>query len=72
MSGSAEAGTCSASSRAAYWNEGMEKEAAQEWEIFHQLAGNAKTAHSIHQAFQRGGAKGVFEFQLRDDLPPAS
>jgi hypothetical protein len=53
---------------AAYWYKGMEKEAAQEWGVFHQLAGDTKTARSIHQAFQRGGAKGVFEFQLKDDL----
>lgn len=53
---------------AAYWLKGREKEAAQEWEMSHQLAGDTKTARSIHLAFQRGGAKGVFEFQLSDDL----
>ena len=53
---------------AAYWYKGMEKEAAQEWEMSYQLGGDTKTARSIRQAFQRGGAKGVFEFQLADDL----
>jgi TolB-like protein/DNA-binding winged helix-turn-helix (wHTH) protein len=53
---------------AAYWYKGMEKEAAQEWEMFHQLAGDTKSARLIHQAFQRGGTRAVFEFQLKDDL----
>jgi TolB-like protein/DNA-binding winged helix-turn-helix (wHTH) protein len=52
----------------AYWNKGMEKEAALEWEASYQLAGDTKTARSIHQAFQRGGVRGVFEFQLGEDL----
>ena len=53
---------------AAYWNKGMEKEAAQEWEMFFQLAGDTKKARLMHQAVQRGGARAVFEFQLDDDL----
>jgi hypothetical protein len=53
---------------AAYWGKGMEKEAAQEWEMYYQLAGDTKTARSIHQAFKSGGARAVFEFQLSDDL----
>jgi tetratricopeptide (TPR) repeat protein len=53
---------------AAYWGKGMEKEAAEEWETSYQLAGETETARSIHQAFKNGGAKGVFEFQLSDDL----
>jgi TolB-like protein/DNA-binding winged helix-turn-helix (wHTH) protein len=53
---------------AAYWGKGMEKEAAQEWGTYYQLAGDTKTARSIHQAFQRAGARAVFEFQLNDDL----
>ena len=53
---------------AAYWSKGMEKEAAREWEMSHQLAGDTKMARAIHEAFQHGGAKEVFEFQLRDDL----
>jgi TolB-like protein/DNA-binding winged helix-turn-helix (wHTH) protein len=53
---------------AAYWFKGMEKEAAQEWEMFHQLAGDTESARLIHQAFQRGGIRAVFEFRLSDDL----
>ena len=53
---------------AAYWNKGMEKEAAQQWEVSYQLAGDAKIARSIHQAFKGGGARAVFEFRLKDDL----
>ena len=52
----------------AYWYKGIEKEAAQEWEMFHQLAGDTESARSIHQAFQRGRIRAVFEFQLKDLL----
>ena len=53
---------------AAYWLKGMEKEAAQELEISHQLAGETQAARAVHEAFQRGGMKAVFELQLSDDL----
>ena len=53
---------------AAYWFKGMEKEAAQELEISHQLASEKQTARSVHEAFRRGGMRAVFELQLSDDL----
>jgi tetratricopeptide (TPR) repeat protein len=53
---------------AAYWYKGMEKEAAQEWEMLHQLAGDTESAGLVHQAFKSGGARAVFEFQLNKDL----
>jgi tetratricopeptide (TPR) repeat protein len=53
---------------AAYWYKGMAKEAAQEWETFHQFAGDTESARLIHQAFERDGIRGVFESQLSDNL----
>lgn len=48
----------------AYWLKGMEKEAAQEWETSRQLAGGKGSARALHQAFERGGLRAVFELQL--------
>jgi len=48
----------------AYVQKGMEKEAAQEWEVSLQLAGNKEAALEVHQAFERGGLRAVFEWKL--------
>ncbi len=53
---------------AAYWFKGMEKEAAQELEMSDQLAGEKQAARAVHEAFQRGGMRGVFELQLSNNL----
>jgi TolB-like protein/DNA-binding winged helix-turn-helix (wHTH) protein len=50
----------------AYVQKGMEKEAAQEWEVSLQLAGNEQAALEVHRAFDRGGLKAVFEWKLAD------
>lgn len=51
---------------AAYWHKGMEKEAAQELETSLQLAGKKERALAVHRAFERGGLKAVFEWQLSE------
>ncbi len=50
----------------AYWHKGMERETAQEWEASLQLAGKKERALAVHQAFERGGLKAVFEWQLSE------
>jgi TolB-like protein/DNA-binding winged helix-turn-helix (wHTH) protein len=50
----------------AYRLKGMEKEAAQEWETSRQLAGDQESARALHQAFEQGGLRAVFELQLSD------
>ncbi len=48
----------------AYWHLGREKEAAQEFETYLRLLGDKASALAAHQAFERGGTKAVFEWQL--------
>ena len=48
----------------AYMQKGMEKEAAQEWEVSLQLAENQEAALAVHRAFERGGLKAVFDWKV--------
>jgi TolB-like protein/DNA-binding winged helix-turn-helix (wHTH) protein len=48
----------------AYMQKGMEKEAAQEWGVSLQLAGNKEAAIEVHQAFERGGLRAVLDWKL--------
>ena len=48
----------------AYMQKGMEKQAAQEWEVSLQLAGNKEAALEVHQAFGRGGLRAVLDWKL--------
>lgn len=50
----------------AYMQKGMEKEAAQEWEVSLQLAGNKEAALEVHQAFERGGLRAVLDWKLSE------
>lgn len=46
--------------------EGREKEAAQELEASLQLAGKKERALAMHRAFERGGIKSAFEWELSE------
>src|SRR5215469_3484204 len=48
----------------AYMHSGMEKEAAEQWEVELQLSGNKESALAVRQAFTRGGLKAVHEWEL--------
>lgn len=50
----------------AYWHKGMEKESAQEWETWLRLSGEPDHALALRNAFERGGMKAVFEWELND------
>jgi tetratricopeptide (TPR) repeat protein len=47
-----------------YVRKGMEKEAAHELEILYEIEGNHQPALAIHQAFERGGMRAVWEWRL--------
>lgn len=49
----------------AYMHNGMEKEAAEQWEAALQLSGDKEGALAVHKAFRQGGLKAVHEWQLR-------
>jgi TolB-like protein/DNA-binding winged helix-turn-helix (wHTH) protein/lipoprotein NlpI len=48
----------------AYMQKGMEKEAAHEWEVSLQRAGDKEAALEVHQAFERGGLRSVLDWKL--------
>ena len=48
----------------AYLHNGMEAEAAREWEVSYQVGGNKDAALAVQQAFQRKGMEGAFEWYL--------
>ena len=50
----------------AYVQKGMEREAAHEWEVSLQLAGDEEAALEVQRAFERGGLQAVFDWKVTD------